>query len=165
MMEEESIQSKRQEIWTRMYQTLDLNPGSPVRGGRGRVLMAIRPSVSVDRLLTEPTIRAATVTLTASTVIFFTVPDDETWILHAYQADRGGGDRDITGMILGAPQRLGGGVIFVHEIAAASSERFTFGHGIPVHAGWTVRLAGTGGTTNGDWTLNLFMEVSTSWLT
>ncbi|MCH9010771.1 MAG: hypothetical protein IIC21_09115 [Chloroflexi bacterium] len=165
MMLEESIQSKRQEVWTRLYDMLDLNPGAPAPGGRGRVAMMIRPVISVDALLTIPTIRRETKEQTTSTITYFVVPVDERWLLHGYQATVQGGDRDIIGMVLRTPANLDLQSIFVDEFAAASSRRHMFQAPIPVGAEWSVRLDGDGGTTDGDWQLLLYMSVTRSFQT
>lgn len=165
MTQEESIQSKRQELWTRMYGLLDLNPGAVKRGGRGRVLMAIRPTIAAEGLLLVPDIQSATVSLSVAAVAYHTVPEDEKWLLLGFEASRGAGDRDVTQVNLLEPGNLGGNSIGVFEQAAAGAVFHMLQYPIYAYAGWVIRLIGSGGTTNGDWTLNVLTYVSPSWLT
>ena len=165
MTQEDSIQSKRQEIWTRLYGLLDLNPGLPAPGGRGRVLMAVRPVVSVEDVLFTPDIRNEVKTQTSALVVYHTVPDDERWLVLGIEASRTGGDRDVTAVNLFEPSNVGGNSMSLVVQAAASSIFKIFEHPIFAYPGWRLRLVGSGGTTNGDWSFNVFTYVSPSWLT
>ena len=157
-MLEESIQSKRQEIWWQLYGKLDLNPGAVVGGGRGRVLMAIRPTISVDDLLRTPTIKRAVEQLVVGSVVFCTVPDGERWRLLVYQAVVGGGDRDITFLKVsnGEAAPL---TVTLDEYAATASRQFYFPQSLWILPGWELALQGSGGTTDGNWTMNIYVEV------
>jgi len=158
-MVEEAIQSKKQEVWTRLYSKLELNPGAPAPGGRGRVLMAIRPTISVDDLLEIPSIKNATVELTATAVTFFTVPDDEQWIFYAYDAGLAAGDRDLRAVNLVATAEDGGGAISIDAFAAVAIRQIVLAQPIRMRQGWTIDLVGTGGSTNGNWTCNIYVKV------
>jgi len=162
---EDSIQSKRQEVWTRLYELLELNPGSPSPGGRGRVLMAVRPIISVETLLTAGHIRQATVDQVVGAVTYLNVPEDEYWILIGYQADRAAGDRDITDMQIRGPDLGSLRSMIVDSFTAASSRRHMFQVPIPLYAGWEIRLNASGGATDGDYQLTALIEIRRAWLT
>ena len=164
-MMEDSIQSKAQEVWTRLYDRLDLNPGKPAPGGRGRVAMMIRPVISVDALLEEAAIRTETKTQTTSVVTYHVVPEDEKWWLYGYQASVAGGDRDVITMVLRTSSALGSLSMVVDNFAATSVRFRMFEQRIPIPAGWSLRLDGDGGTTNGDWTMVVYIAVERSFTT
>ena len=159
-MVEESIQSKRQEIWWRLYSKLNLNPGDPVGGGRGRVLMAIRPTISVDEMLRTPTIVRAVVEIDVGGTVMFIVPDGQRWHLKAYYAAVSTGDRDISQLYINDTSSP---VINValDLFAAAAIRQHTFPQGFWLLPGWKVAILGEGGTTDGNWTLSLMLEVET----
>ena len=164
-MNQDSIQSKRQEVWTRMYEVLDLNPGSPAPGGRGRVAMTIIPVVSVDALLVTPDIRSATVEQNVGTVTYHTVPDNEKWLVFNVGATRFGGDRDVVACNFKEPENVGGNAINVFVQAAAGSMFHMFQVPILLQSGWEMRLRAEGGTTDGNYTFNSLVYKSPSWLT
>lgn len=148
-----------------MYELLDLNPGAVQRGGRGRVLMAIRPVISVDAILRRPDILTATAGQGVSIVAYHTVPDDEQWLWHGVQASRDGGDRNVIEAVVFEGNALGGGVMAVVDQTAASSLFHKFATPVPLRAGFSVGLRGNGGSTNGDWTMQVLIERWPSWLT
>ncbi len=163
-MQQDSIQSKRQELWTRMYSLLDLNPGTPAPGGRGRVGMMIQPVVGAEKLLTVGHIRTVTVAQVVGAVTYLNVPDDEYWVMYGYQADQQGGDRNITDLQIRGPD-LGTLVSMILDtFTAASTRRFMFQVPVPLYAGWEVRLNASGGTTDGDYSLTTLIEIRRGWL-
>jgi len=162
---QDTIQSKRQELWTRMYNLLDLNPGGPAPGGRGRVSLVVHPTVQAETLLTVGHIRNAAVTQIVGTVTYFNVPDDEYWLFLGYQIDRAAGDRDATDLQIRAPDNLGTlRSMIVDQFAAASTRRHMFQVPIPLYAGWEVRLNASGGTTDGNYGMTIIFEVRNGWL-
>jgi len=161
---EDTIQSKRQELWTRMYNLLDLNPASPARGGRGRVSMIVQPTVSSEQLLTTGHIRTVSALAIVGLTTYLNVPDDEYWTLIGYQADRSAGDRDITDLQIRGPDLGSLQSMIVDVFAAASSRRFMFPVPIPLYAGWEIRLNASGGTTDGNYQLTAMFERRSGWL-
>jgi len=153
------IESDRHEVWTKLYSKLDLNPGSPLVGGRARVLMAIRPTIDVDSLLRKPDLQRATVEQNASTISYFTVDDGEEWYFIGYSIVRAAGDRNVIKVSLAESGEDGGSSMTIDEFAAISTRTFMFPRPLRLRQAWQIRLQGTGGTTNGDWTMNIFIEV------
>jgi len=162
---EPSIQSKRFQVWSRLYELLDLNPGGVQPGGRGRVLMAIRPVVDVRELLQEDNILTATVASAVAGANYHSVPDEEEWLLYGYQAVRLAGDRDISELNLLEPGNVGGNSIPIDSFTAASGRTHMFQTPLRLRSGWTLRLFAEGGTTDGDWTVVLLTRVSPAFLT
>lgn len=165
MMQEASIQSKRHEVWSRLYELLDLNPGAVQPGGRGRVLMAIRPVVDVKALLASMDIQTSQASLIGAGTTYYTVPDQEEWMLYGYRAVLNAGDRDIAELNLLEPANTGGSSMPIDSFAAASSRDHMFSEPLLLRAGWVLRMFATGGTTDGNWTLNILTSISPSWLT
>lgn len=165
MMQEGSIQSKRYELWTRMYGLLELNPGAVQEAGRARVLMAVRPTVSVEGLLSEPQILQAVVTQVVGAVNYHTVPDDEQWLLYGVNAVLSAGDRDVGEINLLEPSNLGANSFPLFKQSAGASAFKMFERPIPIYPTWTLRLIGEGGATDGNWTMQLLVEISPSHLT
>ena len=161
-MMEESIQSKRQEIWTRLYDRLDLNPGAPVSGGRGRVAMMIRPVISVDALLETAEIRTETESQVVGTVTYHVVPEDEKWWLYGYQASVQAGNRDVSAIVLRSPSALGALSMVVDFFTPAANRFLMLPQRLPVPAGWSIRMTGEGGSTNGNWTMVIYIAVEQS---
>lgn len=158
MVEQDSIQSKRIEVWTRMYGILDLNPGAVQRGGRGRVLMAIRPVISVDELLREPSVEQVTALATVGVSPFFTVPDGEQWYWHGYNLDLVGGDRDLINVSFVEAPEDGGTSFFPEKFAGVAERVSMFSRPIRLKQGWTVRATFEGGTTDGNWIMKLLVD-------
>lgn len=148
-----------------MYGLLDLNPGGPVRGGRGRVSMVVQPTVSVDELLKTLDIRTFTASVVVGVTSFFTIPDDEQWELLVISGARAAGDRDVGTVDLLEPANLGAAAIAVVQQAAGSSVFRVFEKPMPLQPGWALRLVGEGGTTDGNWSVGILVHRKPSWLT
>lgn len=164
-MVEPQIQSKRHEVWTRLFGLLALNPGGVQPGGRGGVLMAVRPVVNVEGLLSEPQVLQAVVSLSVAAVVFHQVPEDEQWLLYGVNGAVSAGDRDVVEVNLLEPGNLGGNSFPLLPQAAAASYFKMFETPIPIYPTWSIRLIGSGGTTDGNWTSQLLVEISPSHLT
>lgn len=158
MTQEESIQSKRQEVWTRMYTLLDLNPGGVRIGGRGRVLMAVRPVISVDELLRETDVQQVSSSVGVGVTVFFTVPDGEQWYWLGYSLDRTSGDRDNVSVSLVESPADGGTSFFPEMYTGVAERRSMFARPIRLKQGWVVRANFEGGTTDGNWIMKLLIE-------
>lgn len=154
----DSIQSKRQEIWWKLYAKLNLNPGRALGGGRARVLMAIRPTISVDEMLRTPAIKRAVEDVGVGGNDMFTVPDGERWKLVGYYAAVSTGDRDVSQLFI---KNIESPVINVAMdlFAAAAIRQHVFPVSFWLLPGWRISLLGEGGTTDGDWTLAIYVEV------
>jgi len=77
---EQTIPSKRFDVWRRLYARFLLEPG-PTSGSRAEVSVVIQPITDVDAVIARSVIQRAAFDLTGSSGTFkgFTVPPGERW--------------------------------------------------------------------------------------
>jgi len=148
--------SKLFDLWRRLYDRFAIEPRPALGGDEGpSISTLIQPVTDADALLRDPELQTSRVLQTTSAVIYYTVPADERWHWFGYHALRAAGDRDITSIDiadLAISMRI--------EVFAAVGERASFfAKELRLESGWTIRLDGSGGTTDGNWDLDVYLEV------
>jgi len=148
--------SKRFDLWRRLYDRFLIEPFPASEEGEGPAIgTTILPVTDADALLRDPDLQTSTQAQTTSAIVYYTVPAGERWYLVGYHAFRVGGDRDVNAVA------VSNGVMAMNiDAFTAVSERVHhFPEKLRLETGWTIRLDGNGGTTDGNWTMEIWVEV------